>query len=86
MRSAISGCGSTNCACVYNAAMAREALDRRDAEITRLRARVEELERADRSPRPPEELVGALNDRIHPASGRLLNATPIHAKVKEAKP
>jgi hypothetical protein len=34
----------------------------------------------------PDELVGALNDRIHPASGRLLNATPIHAKLKEAKP
>ena len=45
MRSAISGCGSTNCACVYNSEMAREALDRRDAEITRLRARVEVLER-----------------------------------------
>lgn len=29
-------------------------------EITRLRARVEELERADRSPRPPEELRAAL--------------------------
>jgi len=43
MRSAISGCGSTNCACVYNSEMAREALDRRDAEITCLRARVAEL-------------------------------------------
>lgn len=55
-------------------------------EIERLRARVAELERDDRLPRQPEELVGALNDRIHPASGRLLNATPIHAKLKEAKP
>lgn len=27
---------------------------------------------AARAPRPPEELVGALQDRIHPASGRLL--------------
>ncbi len=57
-----------------------------DEEIERLRARVKVLERDDRLPRPPEELVGALNDRIHPTSGRLLNATPIHAKLKEAKP
>src|SRR5690606_28590116 len=27
---------------------------------------------AARAPRPPEELVGALQDRVHPASGRLL--------------
>lgn len=27
--------------------------------------------------RPPEELVGALHDRIHPTSGPLLSATPI---------
>ncbi len=27
--------------------------------------------RAGRSPRPPEELVGALQDRVHPSSGRL---------------
>jgi DNA-binding transcriptional regulator YiaG len=32
---------------------------------------------AARAPRPPEELVGALQDRIHPASGRLLAAKPI---------
>ena len=38
------GCGSTNCTCVYNASAAREALDRRDAEIERLRARVADLE------------------------------------------
>ena len=30
-----------------------------------------------RTPRPPEELVDALQDRIHPASGRLLAAKPI---------
>jgi hypothetical protein len=30
--------------------------------------------RARRAPRPPEELVGALQDRIHPTSGRLLAA------------
>jgi DNA-binding transcriptional regulator YiaG len=33
--------------------------------------------RAARAPRPPEELVGALQDRIHPISGRLLAAKPI---------
>lgn len=32
---------------------------------------------AARAPRPPEELVGALQDRIHPASGHLLAAKPI---------
>ena len=32
----------------------------------------------DRTTLPPEVLVGALQDRIHPASGRLLKATPIH--------
>jgi hypothetical protein len=29
---------------------------------------------AARVPRPPEELIGALQDRIHPTSGRLLAA------------
>lgn len=33
--------------------------------------------RSTRAPRPPEELVGALQDRIHPTSGRLLAAQPI---------
>jgi transcriptional regulator with XRE-family HTH domain len=33
---------------------------------------------AARAPRPPEELVGALQDRIHPASGRLLAAKAVH--------
>ncbi len=33
--------------------------------------------RAARTPRPPAELVGALQDRIHPTSGRLLAAKPI---------
>jgi DNA-binding transcriptional regulator YiaG len=32
---------------------------------------------AARKPRPPEELVGALQDRIHPTSGNLLAARPI---------
>ena len=32
---------------------------------------------AARAPRPPAERVGALQDRIHPASGRLLAAKPI---------
>lgn len=30
-----------------------------------------------RAPRPPEEMVGALQDRIHPASGRLRFSKPI---------
>jgi DNA-binding transcriptional regulator YiaG len=32
---------------------------------------------AARAPRPPEDLVGALQDRIHPASGRLLAAKAV---------
>jgi DNA-binding transcriptional regulator YiaG len=31
----------------------------------------------DRAPRPPEDLVGALQDRVHPASGRLLGAKAV---------
>jgi DNA-binding transcriptional regulator YiaG len=34
---------------------------------------------AVRAPRPPEELVGALQDRVHPASGRLLAAKAVRA-------
>ena len=33
--------------------------------------------RAARTPRPPEEIVSSLEDRIHPTSGKLLRATPI---------
>lgn len=40
-------------------------------------ARVSEKARAARAPRPPAELVGALQDRIHPTSGRLLSAKPL---------
>lgn len=32
---------------------------------------------AERAPRPPTELVGALQDRVHPASGRLLRSAPL---------
>lgn len=32
---------------------------------------------AARAPRAPEELVGALQNRVHPTSGRLLSAKPI---------
>jgi DNA-binding transcriptional regulator YiaG len=39
--------------------------------------KLDEAARAARAPRPPEELVGALQDRIHPTSGRLLAAKPI---------
>lgn len=33
--------------------------------------------RAARAPRPPGEMVGALQDRLNPASGRLLAAKPV---------
>lgn len=39
--------------------------------------KLSEEARAARVPRPPEELVGALQDRISPTSGRLLAAKPI---------
>lgn len=39
--------------------------------------KLSEEARAARAPRAPEELVGALQDRIHPTSGRLLAAKPI---------
>jgi DNA-binding transcriptional regulator YiaG len=32
---------------------------------------------AARAPRPPDELLGALQDRVHPASGRLLGSKPM---------
>ena len=54
-------------------------------EIERLSARVEELERDARTPRPPEELVETLQDRIHPTSGRLLSASPLRG-LKETAP
>ena len=47
MRATILGCGSTNCACVYNAEMARQALDGRDAEIARYRAGLQKIVDAD---------------------------------------
>ena len=39
--------------------------------------RTSERARAVRAPRPPEELVGALQDRIHPTSGRLMSAKSV---------
>ena len=39
--------------------------------------RLSDEARAARAPRPPEELVDALHDRIHPASGRLLAAKAV---------
>ena len=39
--------------------------------------KLSEEARAARAPRPPEELVGALQDRIHPTSGRLRAAKAI---------
>jgi len=41
------------------------------------REHVAECRAATRAPRPPEELVGALQDRVTPASGRLIAAKPI---------
>ena len=41
------------------------------------RSKLSDAARAARAPRPPEELVGALQDRIHPTSGHLLCAKPI---------
>jgi DNA-binding transcriptional regulator YiaG len=39
--------------------------------------RLSDEARAARAPRPPEELVDAVHDRIHPASGRLIAAKAI---------
>jgi hypothetical protein len=39
--------------------------------------RLSEEVRAARAPRPPEELAAAVDDRIHPTSGRLLAAKVI---------
>jgi DNA-binding transcriptional regulator YiaG len=39
--------------------------------------------RAARAPRPPEELVGALQDPIHPTSGRLLAAKAVRIPRKK---
>ena len=39
--------------------------------------KLSEEARAARAPRPPDELVGALQDRIHPTSGRLRAAKAI---------
>lgn len=39
--------------------------------------RLSDEARAARAPLPPEELVGALQDRIHPTSGRLLAAKAV---------
>jgi DNA-binding transcriptional regulator YiaG len=36
-----------------------------------------------RAPRAPSELVDALHDRVHPASGRLLATRPIHVHRKK---
>lgn len=39
--------------------------------------KLSEQARAARAPRPPEELVGALQDRVHPTSGPLIAARTI---------
>jgi hypothetical protein len=47
--------------------------------------KLSEEARAARAPRPPEELVGALQDRIHPTSGRLLAAKPIATPAQKTE-
>lgn len=39
--------------------------------------RIAKEEIVKRTPPPPEQLVGALHDRIHPTSGPLIKATPL---------
>lgn len=34
-------------------------------------------EEVARKPQPPEELIGALQDRVHKEKGKLISATPI---------
>lgn len=46
-------------------------------EARRVSSRLSEAERGAREPLSPDDLVGALQDRIHPTSGRLLTAKPI---------
>jgi DNA-binding transcriptional regulator YiaG len=47
-------------------------------EVQRARApKVSAQTMTARAPRPPAELVDALQDRIHPASGRLLSSKPV---------
>ena len=40
-------------------------------------------QRARRAPPPPAQLVSALPDRPHPASGRLIAATPINVRGRK---
>lgn len=44
------------------------------------RTRIVDTLLESRSPLPPDVLVGALQDRIHPTSGRLLAAKPIKTR------
>ncbi len=41
-------------------------------------------QRADRTPRPPAELVDALQDRVHPASGRFRTARSVKVRQCDA--
>lgn len=43
---------------------------------------ISEAAKEARKPPPPESLVGALQDRIHAESGKLLKATPINKSKK----
>lgn len=48
-----------------------------EARPSATRPQLSQEARAARAPRPPEELVGALQDRVGPKSGRLLRSKPI---------
>lgn len=63
-------------------ALAVEELGRRLDDSQVERDEVSERARAARRPPPPEELVGALQDRIHPTSGRLLSAKKINKRPR----
>jgi predicted RNase H-like nuclease (RuvC/YqgF family) len=72
---------------------AAEEIKKLRAEVERLRADIENLcaenKRLRANPeRPyhkPEELVGALQDRIHPTSGRLIDAHPLVTSARKAQ-
>jgi hypothetical protein len=58
-----------------------KAIQAEQANLHRLEAgslpKLSNESRAARAPRPPGELIGALQDRIHPTSGRLRAAKAI---------
>lgn len=61
------------------AAAVREAIVALEALADIERPKLSKEARAARAPRPPGELVGALQDRIHPPSGGLVVARPVNS-------